>query len=173
MDLLQEHILPTLHNAQKFIPPSIAAQALSYYTAFSMHFTSLRTSFFDPYILSPLTTLLNSPPDISSILLLLAILFLSLKVVDYARRLIAFWVRLVFRLVFWGFVVSGAWYVYSVGWGRASREAGWLFGLVEGFVDEFMAGKESARNGAGAAGASPPLYGGMRQRQEQMRWQRS
>jgi hypothetical protein len=114
--------------------------------ALNASFQSLRTAYLDPYIIAPLDNLVNSPPDLSSILVLLVLLVISIQILDYMRRLVMFWVRLVLRLLFWSIVLSLAWYVYSVGWERAAREAGWLFGLVRGFMEELLNGKGNAND---------------------------
>lgn len=94
--------------------------------------------------------MLNSPPDFFSILILLFLFIISLKILDYTRRVIVFWVTLAFRLVFWGTILGGAWYAYSVGWEKAARDAAWMFGLIEGFIQQLLAasgtqdGSESA-----------------------------
>jgi hypothetical protein len=100
---------------------------------------SLRDAYIPPYVTSSVNSLLSSPPDLLSILLLFLLFIVSLKVLDYARRVITFWVVLVFRLVFWGSLFGAAWYVYSVGWERAASEAAWVLGLLEGFLQNLLA----------------------------------
>jgi len=78
-------------------------------------------------------------PDLVQILILAVILFISLKVLDYARRVIVFWVMLVFRLVFWGSLLGLGLYVYRVGVENAGRDVGWVWGVVMGFVENFQA----------------------------------
>jgi len=153
MDVFHEYILPTLYNLNSHIPPSLSTQIISTAASLNTSLQSLRTAFFEPYIISPLYALLNSPPDLSSILVLLVVLVISIQILDYMRRLITFWVRLIFRIVFWMVMLGGAWYVYSVGWERAAREAGWLFGLVGGFIEQLLTGKGDA-NRSGPAWSS-------------------
>lgn len=159
-----ERILPTLYNLNQYIPPSLLSRAVSFYSSFDVYAETVRSDYLNPYIIYPLTTLMNSPPDLSSILILFLVLVLSLKILDYARRIVMFWVTLALRLVLWGALLGGAYYVYTVGWQRASREAGWLIGLFEGFLEEFLAGKENGRSGR----ETPPLYAGLRQDQQRM-----
>ncbi|KKZ64202.1 hypothetical protein EMCG_01487 [[Emmonsia] crescens] len=163
MEVIQEYLIPALQNANKYIPPSISFQALSYYSTITTHFHPISQQYLQPYLLTPLQTVLNSPPDLTSFLVLCVILFISLKVLNYARRVITFWVMLVFRLAFWGSVIGGAYYVYVVGWERAGREARWLLGLLQGFVEELWA------NRADGQGQAPPIYGGMRREQARKR----
>lgn len=116
---LQTTTLPTL---QSLLTPS--------------YLTNLRETYLNPYLLNPLSTLLTatttSTPDLLSILLLVTILLISLKILDYARRIIVFWVMLVVKVFFWAAVLSAGFWVYSVGWERAGREVGRWVGFVEG-----------------------------------------
>lgn len=91
-------------------------------------------------------------PDLISIALLAIILLISLKILDYARRVVMFWVLLVFRLVFWGSVLALALYVWRVGIENTGRDLGWVFGVVEGFVGDFQAqaGAGTSNRGMGA-----------------------
>lgn len=93
-------------------------------------------------------------PDLVSILLLAIILLISLKILDYARRVIVFWVMLALRLVFLGTALGLAWYVYRVGVENAGRDLGWVWGVVEGFVGDFQS------RGAAAANANGRAFGG-------------
>lgn len=109
-------------------------------------------------MIQPLSVLLtSSTPDLVSILLLVAILLISLKILDYARRIIMFWVWFVVKSVLWTAVIVFAWGVWRVGWEGVLKEVGWAWGLIGGFLDE---GTGSGRNGAaGAAGGSAPDWG--------------
>lgn len=147
-----EYIQPMLQRVEHYIPPSVALQAASYFNAANMHFQSMRDTYVEPYVLQPLSGMLSSPPDIFSILILLAVGIVSLKILDYTRRVITFWVVLVFRLAFWGAILGTAWYAYTVGWEKASRDAAWAFGLLEGFVQELLAAN-SGRKGSEGAGS--------------------
>ncbi|ODM21964.1 hypothetical protein SI65_02808 [Aspergillus cristatus] len=114
----------------------------------STHLSTLRTTYLDPYILSPLSSLLtSSTPDLVSVFLLLLILFLSLKILDYTRRMVLFWVWLVFRVVFWGVILAVGYWVYSVGVERAGMEAGRAFGVVKGAWEEFERGVDGSAPG--------------------------
>ena len=145
-----EYIEPILHRAEQYIPHSVAVQAASYFNIANTHFQSMRDTYVEPYVLRPLDTMLNSPPDLFSILVLLALFVVSLKILDYTRRVITFWVVLVFRLAFWGSVLGVVWYAYSVGWEKASRDAVWAFGLLEGFVQELLAANAGGKGSEGA-----------------------
>jgi hypothetical protein len=84
--------------------------------------------------LSPLLNRLVTQPDVASILALLAIFFISLKILDMMYRAVVFWVNLAIRLVFWGgILVVGLWI-----WNRGPE--GFvedLQGLAEYWVHEY------------------------------------
>ena len=118
------------------------------------HLATLRTTYLEPYLIQPLSTLLvatanlsstTTMPDLLSILLLAVILLVSLKILDYTRRMVLFWVSLAVRLLFWGALLGVGWYVYTVGVERAGREAGWVAGWVMGLVEDFQRGVGEGR----------------------------
>ena len=63
-------------------------------------FTTL-TSAIRSYLL-PLIDRVAQKPDLASILLVLLILFLSLKILNMLWQAVMFWVRLATRIIFWG-----------------------------------------------------------------------
>lgn len=75
------------------------------------------------------------------------ILLLSLKILDYARRIVLFWVSLAIRVAFWGALAVIAWYVYYAGWEKAGRDVGWVWGVVMGFAEDFQRGVEGGKKG--------------------------
>lgn len=125
-----------------------------------MSFSTIRTTYLEPYLITPLSRLLaSSTPDLVSVLLLLLVLVVSLKVLDYMRRVVMFWVMLAVRVVFYGSVVALGCYVYSVGVEKAGRDLGWLLGVLWGFGEEILAGVENGRSPSGGAGAGGYRYG--------------
>lgn len=65
--------------------------------------------------LNPLLTRLVTQPDVASILALLAIFFISLKILDMMYQLVLFWFNMAKRLVVYGTIlVLGLW-VYNRG----------------------------------------------------------
>lgn len=99
-------------------------------------------------------------PDLISVLLLAIILLISLKILDYARRMVVFWVTLAFRLVFWGSVLGLGWYVWRVGVENAGRDLGWVWGVVEGFVEDFQGRAAAAASSTGGGGGGGNVFGG-------------
>lgn len=100
----------------RILPPSLANPLLTLVT------TTMSLAHTVSTHLSPLLTRLITQPDIASILALLAIFFLSLKILDMMYRTVVFWVNLVLRLVFWGAVVMVGFWVWNRG--------------VDGFVED-------------------------------------
>ncbi|EKV17341.1 hypothetical protein PDIG_15700 [Penicillium digitatum PHI26] len=109
-----------------------------------------------PYLIEPLSSVLasysSSMPDLLSIFLLAIIIIVSLKVLEYAYRVVMFWVMLAFRLAFWGSILGLGWYIYSVGIENAGRDFGWLYGVIYGFVDDFQ---EKSKIAAAAYAGNP------------------
>ncbi|WEW61648.1 hypothetical protein PRK78_007139 [Emydomyces testavorans] len=144
MEVIEEYIVPILRHS---LSPSTYLQLTSYAVAANDYFHNLRLTYAEPYIINPIRALINSPPDLYSILILTFMLLISLEILKYARRVIKFWIVLVFRLLFWGAIIGGGWYVYNVGWGKASRDAAWILGLMEGFIRQLLAESGSAGRG--------------------------
>lgn len=76
-------------------------------------------------------------PDLVSLIALAFILLVSLKVVDYAHRVIVFWVSLGLRLAFWGLVALVVYYAYTLGLAECLRDFGWVAGVIDGFAEAF------------------------------------
>jgi hypothetical protein len=130
-------------------------------TPLSVYLSHFRTEYLDPYVVQPLSALLaSSTPDLLSVLLLLAILYISLRILDYARRVVMFWVLLIFRLVFWGSVIGAGLYVYNVGVEKTSRDIGWLWGVAQGFVGDITSSSPSKSGSANGSGSNNGAYGG-------------
>jgi hypothetical protein len=112
----------------RLLPPSIASPLLTLLTTTLGISRTLQTH------LTPLLTRAITQPDIATILALLAIFFISLKVLDMMYRAVMFWVRMAFRLVFWGaIVVLGLWV-----WNRgADGFVEDVAGLVEYWTGEY------------------------------------
>lgn len=158
---------PNEISTEQIIPYLRISSMKNIQTLTSGHLSSIRTSYLEPYIIQPLSSLLaSSTPDLVSVFLLALILLISLKVLDYARRVIVFWITLAFRLVFWGTVIGVAYYVYTVGVEKTVKDLGWLWGIAEGFVEDLVQhGSSHAANGGkygsgyGYGGAGKQRYG--------------
>ncbi|KXG46788.1 Nuclear pore assembly and biogenesis protein, APQ12 [Penicillium griseofulvum] len=136
MDFLPENLQTVLQN------PTFTYLQTTTQDHLTSKLSHLRTMVLQPYLIEPLSTFLasysSSMPDLLSIFLLAVILFISIKILDYAYRVVVFWVTLAFRLVFWGSILGVGWYVYSVGIENAGRDFGWIWGVVYGFVSDFQ-----------------------------------
>ncbi|KAJ5894004.1 Nuclear pore assembly and biogenesis protein APQ12 [Penicillium taxi] len=153
-----------IENVQNLLQaPAVSYLRTTTQEQVTTHLSNLRTTYMQPYIITPISTFLSSTsgvvmPDLLSIFLLALILIITLKVLDYARRVIMFWVSLAFRLVFWATLLSVAWYIYRVGLQDAGRDFGWAWGLAEGFVQDFQA--RTAAAAAHRAGGVPEVGAG-------------
>ncbi|OKL59755.1 hypothetical protein UA08_04497 [Talaromyces atroroseus] len=148
MDYIQENILPSLRTYSTILFQKSASTLLS-----SSHqtpdqiATAIQTEYLEPYILQPLSTLLDlftSSSNLVSAIILLLTLYISLRILDYARRVVMFWVTLVMRMIFWTAVLSIAVYVYNVGPEKAIADAGWIWGVAQGFVEDFVVAANTA-----------------------------
>ncbi|OJZ88161.1 hypothetical protein ASPFODRAFT_531582 [Aspergillus luchuensis CBS 106.47] len=151
LSLIQQH--PTF---QTLTSTPIASHLASLHTTYLTPYVShCRSAYLDPYLIHPLASLLTSSmpmPDLVSIFILALVLIISLKILDYARRLVMFWVNLALRLLWWALVLGALWYVYSVGIEKTGRDLGWLVGVAGGFVDGFRDGVEGGRAVTGSGG---------------------
>ncbi|KAJ5561949.1 Nuclear pore assembly and biogenesis protein APQ12 [Penicillium sp. DV-2018c] len=122
----------------------------------SSKLTHLRTMVLQPYLIEPISTFLTdytgTMPDLMSLFMLAIILLISIKVVNYAFRVVMFWVFLVLRLAFWGSLLGLGWYIYSVGIENAGRDLGWIGGVFMGLLGEFQ---EKSKTAAAAYAKGP------------------
>ncbi|KAL2832166.1 nuclear pore assembly and biogenesis-domain-containing protein [Aspergillus cavernicola] len=124
--------LANLHAT--YLNPSVAHIRESYLDPSLSH---LRSTYLDPYVVQPLAHLLASMPDLASVLVLVFILFVSFKVLDYTRRAVMFWVWLTMRLAWWATIISLGLYMYQAGWGKVARDLGFLFNFLVGLLETF------------------------------------
>lgn len=175
-----------LHSARAFLrrttPPrssetisTIADQIVNFFMpssspSSSSTLTALQRDYIDPYIISPLQTLLTGAnttssssrsvqgssgmPDIISLLALVVIAFISFKVLDYVRKVVMWWAMLALKLCLILVAVQVGWYVSKYGWEKTLNDAGWAWGLLEGFLGETGAQmRGSTRSRTATAGA--------------------
>ncbi|EED24107.1 conserved hypothetical protein [Talaromyces stipitatus ATCC 10500] len=154
MEYLQDNILPSLRTYSILLfrktfstitSPKEADQLLS----------NLQQDYLEPYLIMPLANILDSSSaafssaNILSFLTLLVTFYISLRVLDYARRVIMFWVILILRLTFWAAVISIGVYVYNVGVDKATQDAGWFWGIAQGFLEDLVANNANTESTAG------------------------
>lgn len=81
---------------------------------------------------SPLLDRITTSPDITSLGLLLALLFISFKILGFLRRAVVYWVRMSIRMTFWGVVIAGLSWLYGRGWDGAVEDlGGWAGALTK------------------------------------------
>lgn len=117
----------------------------------SSTWNSFQRDYLTPYILSPLQALFtatsSSPPprssintsgmsDLVSLLALIIIAFISFKILGYVRRVVMWWIMLALKLSLLLVLVQVGWYVSQYGLEKTLNDAGWLWGLLEGFLAE-------------------------------------
>lgn len=71
-----------------------------------------------------------------------------------------FWVMLVVRLTFWAAVVGVGVWVYNVGVEKAVQDAGWFWGVLQGFLEDFVVNANANANAQSAASRGGQYYGG-------------
>lgn len=74
--------------------------------------------------------------DLVSLLALIIIAFISFKILGYVRRVVMWWIMLALKLSLLLVLVQVGWYVSQYGLEKTLNDAGWLWGLLEGFVAE-------------------------------------
>lgn len=168
-DLVSHHLQTLLNHElvlssyQKLMSSSAQAHLEHARTLYLDPFIdNLRASFLDPFLIHPLANLLTNMPDLLSVFVLLAALFVALRILDYGRRLVMFWVTLALRIVYWGFIVCAGVYVYNVGLEKAAQDLGWFYGLAKGVVESFQ-------HGADGQGRADDVWGGYSYADNQVR----
>lgn len=137
--------------------PDYLPQAAHFYNSYYQPYASylkpiyrtlfLTQSYFYRYIfptLYPLYTLSNNAlqslssdaPDLLTLGILAAILFISLKVLDYMRKTIVYWISVAIRLAMWGTVAGVGIYVWQRGAEQSVEDFGWVWGLLAGLGEE-------------------------------------
>lgn len=129
MDLLQNMVLSFLQYSSSHKNDN----------AIQSQLRELHDNYLFPYIFNPLDRMLSNglnKADVVSLIIMVAIFWVSLRVLDYARKVVMWWVSLAFRLAFWVLAIGGGWYVYNVGIEKAIQDLGWIWGLLEGYLNQ-------------------------------------
>ena len=117
-----------------------------------------------PY-LYPLYTLSNNAiqslssdaPDLITLGILAAVLIISLKVLDYMRRTIMYWMSMAIQLGMWVAVAGTIFYVSQRGMEQSIEDFGWAWGLFAGLGEE--GGKIGGRKATGKERAARRMAG--------------
>lgn len=83
-----------------------------------------------------LQSLSSDSPDIVTLLILAGVLIASLKVLDYMRKTIMYWVSVAIKLALWVVVAVVGVYVYQRGLEQSVEDFGWVWGLLAGLGEE-------------------------------------
>ena len=96
------------------------------------YYTSTILASYTPHLYSFLRaiTSLVQTADAVTILCGLVALFVVVRVVDYVKRMIMFWVRLAIRIVFVVVMIQVVVYYWHVGLGELARDAGKAWGFI-------------------------------------------
>ncbi|CAF9937072.1 MAG: hypothetical protein ALECFALPRED_007096 [Alectoria fallacina] len=83
-----------------------------------------------------LHSLSTDAPDILTLAILAIALIVSLRVLDYMRRTIMYWVGLAIRMALWLAVGGIGVYVWQRGFDQSMKDFGFIWGLLQGLGDE-------------------------------------
>lgn len=162
---LAEYVPQAAHFYNTYYQPYASYLKPIYRTLF------LAQSYFYRYIFPtvyPLYTLSNNAiqslssdaPDLVTVAILAAVLIVSLKVLDYMRKTIVYWISLAIRLAMWGLVALIGVYVWQRGVEQSVEDFGWVWGLLAGLGEEGekIGGRKAAarqRDARRMAGSGP------------------
>jgi hypothetical protein len=118
-----------IHLIPQFLPPSLAKSLLTFTTTTFGIMKTLQNH------LSPLLLRVLSQPDLTSVLLLLVLAFISFKVLDMMYRTVIFWVSLALRLTMWGAIGMTGFWIYNRGVDGFVED---VHGLVEHWTGEYQ-----------------------------------
>jgi hypothetical protein len=144
MDILQGARNILLHNNNPSQPADYALTAYNVYLSLDPYLRPVRRFIYDtqartypimlPY-LNKAAVLAQDSPAIISVGVLLLFLLIAMQVLNFVRRVMVFWIRLMVRVTFWGGVVMLVAAVWqrgvgktaedAVGWGRELNEVWW------------------------------------------------
>ena len=68
--------------------------------------------------------------------MLAVVLFASLKILDYMRRTIIYWISLAIKLALWASVAAVGLYVYQRGVEQSFEDFGYVVGFLQGLGEE-------------------------------------
>jgi len=111
---------------------------------------------FQNYLL-PLVSSLSEKPDVASIILLLILLFVSLKLLNLVYNAVMFWVRLATRLFFWGTIIGVGLWIWQRGPDGVASDMESLFRAWRGEY-EFWKAQADGRGATGTATGSTGRY---------------
>jgi hypothetical protein len=122
---------------------------------------STLNNIFHNYLLPTFQSLLEKP-DLTKIALMLVILYISLKLVNMLVQSVLFWVRLAFRITFWGGLVVLAFWLSQRGVDGAAEDVGYWYRMWKGELDYYKSQAEqiASKNSHGYGYGGKQGYGG-------------
>jgi hypothetical protein len=102
---------------------------------------STLNNIFYNYLLPTFQSLLDKP-DLTKIALMLVILYISLKLVSMLVQSVLFWVRLAFRITFWGGLVVLAFWLSQRGVDGAAEDVGYWYRMWKGELEHYKSQAE-------------------------------
>lgn len=115
--------------------------------------------YYSSYLRAYTTPILNAvtqKPDLATIALVLLILLLSLKLLNMLWTAVIFWVRLAYRIVFWGGLAAVALWMWTRGPDGVVEDLGYWAGA---WNEEYKYWKEREVGGARMARGNQQPYG--------------
>ncbi|CAK7272978.1 hypothetical protein SEPCBS57363_005420 [Sporothrix epigloea] len=111
-----------------------AADAISLYTApLTARATALFATMATP-VLDRIARAAYNAPDVVVLLLVVALFVILLQVLSLIRRLVAWWTRMLFRLIFWSGVVLVLAAVWQRGLAQSAQDAAVIVGRLYGYA---------------------------------------
>lgn len=96
-----------------------------------------------------LHSLSTDAPDILTLAILAIALIISLRILDYMRRTVLYWVRLAIRMGLWLAVGGLGFYVWRRGFDQSVEDFGFVWGFLQGLgVEGERIGGQKARGRA-------------------------
>jgi len=90
-------------------------------------------------LLDQLASVATDSPTIVSVGFFVLLLLIAMQILNFARRILVFWTKVVFRLMFWGGIVLAASVVLQRGVGRTAEDAvGWWGEISEVWWREYQ-----------------------------------
>ncbi|KAL8381151.1 hypothetical protein RB595_005435 [Gaeumannomyces hyphopodioides] len=87
----------------------------------------------EPFINRAISALYSSP-DVVILAFVLVVLFIALKLLNLARRIMLFWTRIAIRAAMWAVVVALVAFVWQRGIERSARDSAILAGKLAGYA---------------------------------------
>ena len=128
-----------LYNAYyNHYQPYVAPLYRILFSSQSFFYRRIFPTLYPIYVLSnnALHSLSTDAPDILTLAVLAIALIVSLRILDYMRRTIMYWVGLAFKMGLWILIGGLGVYVWQRGFDRSVEDFGHVWGFLEGLGNE-------------------------------------